>query len=104
MARRALRTGTSAARSVLQTGAFFAATYPGSINFMRCAGLVWTPCDLNSEADPQAALRAIIHGNFGPALIHVRIDAEEKEMYPMVPPGWQIQRWWGISHAETIAY
>ncbi|WP_254505422.1 hypothetical protein, partial [Salmonella enterica] len=42
-------------------------------------------CDLNNEADPQAAFQAIIRRP-GPALIHLRIDAEEK-VYPMVTPG-----------------
>ncbi|MEF3098609.1 acetolactate synthase large subunit [Raoultella terrigena] len=64
----------------------FAATYPGMINFMQiAAGFGLQACDLNHEADPQAALQAIIDRP-GPALIHVRIDAEEK-VYPMVPPG-----------------
>ncbi|MFH7827349.1 acetolactate synthase large subunit [Kluyvera chengduensis] len=64
----------------------FAATYPGMINFMQiAAGFGLETCDLNTEADPQAALQAIINRP-GPALIHVRIDAEEK-VYPMVPPG-----------------
>ena len=64
----------------------FAATYPGMINFMQiAAGFGLETCDLNNEADPQAALQAIINRP-GPALIHVRIDAEEK-VYPMVPPG-----------------
>ncbi|VUT08550.1 acetolactate synthase large subunit [Klebsiella spallanzanii] len=64
----------------------FAATYPGMINFMQiAAGFGLQTCDLNNEADPQAALQAIIDRP-GPALIHVRIDAEEK-VYPMVPPG-----------------
>lgn len=64
----------------------FAATYPGMINFMQiAAGFGLQTCDLNHEADPQAALHAIIDRP-GPALIHVRIDAEEK-VYPMVPPG-----------------
>ncbi|HCM9067434.1 TPA: acetolactate synthase large subunit [Salmonella enterica subsp. enterica serovar Paratyphi B] len=64
----------------------FAATYPGSINFMQiAAGFGLDTCDLNNEADPQAALQDIIRRP-GPALIHVRIDAEEK-VYPMVPPG-----------------
>ena len=64
----------------------FAATYPGMINFMQiAAGFGLQTCDLNHEADPQAALQAIIDRP-GPALIHVRIDAEEK-VYPMVPPG-----------------
>ena len=64
----------------------FAATYPGMINFMQIAtGFGLETCDLNNEADPQAALQAIINRP-GPALIHVRIDAEEK-VYPMVPPG-----------------
>lgn len=72
----------------------FAATYPGSINFMQiAAGFGLDTCDLNNEADPQAALQAIIRRP-GPALIHVRIDAEEK-VYPMVPRARQIQRWWG---------
>lgn len=56
------------------------------INFMQiAAGFGLQTCDLNHEADPQAALQAIIDRP-GPALIHVRIDAEEK-VYPMVPPG-----------------
>ena len=64
----------------------FAATYPGMINFMQiAAGFGLETCDLNNETDPQAALQAIINRP-GPALIHVRIDAEEK-VYPMVPPG-----------------
>lgn len=64
----------------------FAATYPGMINFMQiAAGFGLESCDLNNEADPQAALQAIINRP-GPALIHVRIDAQQK-VYPMVPPG-----------------
>ncbi|CDQ17055.1 MULTISPECIES: acetolactate synthase large subunit [Klebsiella] len=64
----------------------FAATYPGMINFMQiAAGFGLQTCDLNNEADPQAALQAIIDRP-GPALIHVRIDAQQK-VYPMVPPG-----------------
>ena len=64
----------------------FAATYPGMINFMQiAAGFGLETCDLNNEADPQASLQEIINRP-GPALIHVRIDAEEK-VYPMVPPG-----------------
>ncbi|KNC90804.1 acetolactate synthase large subunit [Trabulsiella odontotermitis] len=64
----------------------FAATYPGMINFMQiAAGFGLQTCDLTTEDDPQAALQAII-ARPGPALIHVRIDAEEK-VYPMVPPG-----------------
>ncbi len=56
------------------------------INFMQiAAGFGLETCDLNNETDPQAALQAIINRP-GPALIHVRIDAEEK-VYPMVPPG-----------------
>ncbi|ENK5077600.1 acetolactate synthase large subunit [Klebsiella variicola] len=64
----------------------FAATYPGMINFMQiAAGFGLQTCDLNNEADPQAVLQAIIDRP-GPALIHVRIDAQQK-VYPMVPPG-----------------
>lgn len=64
----------------------FAATYPGTINFMQiAAGFGLATCDLNSETDPQGALQAIINRP-GPALIHVRIDPQEK-VYPMVPPG-----------------
>ncbi|WP_318374112.1 acetolactate synthase large subunit [Enterobacter sp.] len=64
----------------------FAATYPGMVNFMQiAAGFGLYSCDLNGEADPQAALQAAI-SRPGPALIHVRIDAEQK-VYPMVPPG-----------------
>ena len=64
----------------------FAATYPGMINFMQIAvGFGLHTCDLNAEADPQAALQAAI-ARPGPALIHVRIDPEQK-VYPMVPPG-----------------
>lgn len=64
----------------------FAATYPGTINFMQiAAGFGLHTCDLNAEEDAQAALQAAI-SRPGPALIHVRIDPEQK-VYPMVPPG-----------------
>lgn len=41
--------------------------------------------DLDTEADPRAALAAELAAP-GPSLIHVSIDVEEK-VYPMVPPG-----------------
>lgn len=64
----------------------FAATYPGMINFMQiAAGFGLHACDLNAEPDPHAALQAAI-SRPGPALIHVRIDPQQK-VYPMVPPG-----------------
>ncbi|MEB7918534.1 acetolactate synthase large subunit [Enterobacter mori] len=64
----------------------FAATYPGMINFMQiAAGFGLHTCDLNAEEDAHAALQAAICRP-GPALIHVRIDPEQK-VYPMVPPG-----------------
>ncbi|MCK7268034.1 acetolactate synthase large subunit [Enterobacter cloacae] len=64
----------------------FAATYPGMINFMQiAAGFGLHTCDLNAEEDVHAALQAAI-SRPGPALIHVRIDPEQK-VYPMVPPG-----------------
>ncbi|MEG5560757.1 acetolactate synthase large subunit [Enterobacter roggenkampii] len=64
----------------------FAATYPGMINFMQIAvGFGLHTCDLNAEEDAHAALQAAI-SRPGPALIHVRIDPEQK-VYPMVPPG-----------------
>ncbi|ORC17657.1 acetolactate synthase, large subunit, biosynthetic type [Enterobacter cloacae subsp. cloacae] len=64
----------------------FAATYPGMINFMQiAAGFGLHTCDLNAEEDAHAALQAAI-SHPGPALIHVRIDPEQK-VYPMVPPG-----------------
>ncbi|ELQ3995285.1 acetolactate synthase large subunit [Enterobacter bugandensis] len=64
----------------------FAATYPGMINFMQiAAGFGLHTCDLNAEEDAYAALQAAI-SRPGPALIHVRIDPEQK-VYPMVPPG-----------------
>ncbi|MDA2942957.1 acetolactate synthase large subunit [Enterobacter cloacae] len=64
----------------------FAATYPGTINFMQiAAGFGLHTCDLNAEEDAHAALQAAI-SRPGPALIHVRIDPEQK-VYPMVPPG-----------------
>ncbi len=64
----------------------FAATYPGMINFMQiAAGFGLHTCDLNAEEDAHAALQAAIDRP-GPALIHVRIDPEQK-VYPMVPPG-----------------
>ncbi|ADO46307.1 acetolactate synthase large subunit [[Enterobacter] lignolyticus] len=64
----------------------FAATYPGTINFMQiAAGFGLHTCDLNAEEDAHAALQAAI-ARPGPALIHVRIDPEQK-VYPMVPPG-----------------
>lgn len=71
------------------------------INFMQiAAGFGLQACDLNNEVDPQAALQAIIDRP-GPALIHVRIDAQQK-VYPMVPPVRPILKWWGISHAKTM--
>ncbi|EWG69154.1 MULTISPECIES: acetolactate synthase large subunit [unclassified Enterobacter] len=64
----------------------FAATYPGMINFIQiAAGFGLHTCDLNAEEDAHAALQAAI-SRPGPALIHVRIDPEQK-VYPMVPPG-----------------
>ena len=64
----------------------FAATYPGMINFMQiAAGFGLHTCDLNAAEDAQAALQEAI-SRPGPALIHVRIDPEQK-VYPMVPPG-----------------
>ncbi|MEG6216880.1 acetolactate synthase large subunit [Enterobacter quasihormaechei] len=64
----------------------FAATYPGTINFMQiAAGFGLYTCDLNAEDDAHAALQEAI-ARPGPALIHVRIDAQQK-VYPMVPPG-----------------
>ncbi|HEG2082257.1 acetolactate synthase large subunit [Enterobacter kobei] len=64
----------------------FAAIYPGMINFMQiAAGFGLHTCDLNAEEDAHAALQAAI-SRPGPALIHVRIDPEQK-VYPMVPPG-----------------
>ena len=64
----------------------FAATYPGMINFMQiAAGFGLHTCDLNAEEDAHAALQDTI-SRPGPALIHVRIDPEQK-VYPMVPPG-----------------
>lgn len=64
----------------------FAATYPGTINFMQiAAGFGLHTSDLNAEDDAHAALQEAI-ARPGPALIHVRIDAQQK-VYPMVPPG-----------------
>ena len=64
----------------------FAATYPGTIDFLTIArGFGLATCDLNAAADPFAALQEAI-SRPGPCLIHVRIDTNEK-VYPMVPPG-----------------
>lgn len=64
----------------------FAATYPGTIDFLMIArGFGLATCDLNGAADPVAALQEAI-SRPGPCLIHVRINANEK-VYPMVPPG-----------------
>ena len=71
----------------------FAATYPGMINFMQiAAGFGLHTCDLNAEEDAHAALQDAI-SRHGPALIHVRIDPEQKCIR------WcrrvrQILRWW----------
>ncbi|KAG4065577.1 hypothetical protein HA402_011266 [Bradysia odoriphaga] len=63
----------------------FAATYPKRTDFLKiAAGFGLDTCDLNAEADPQAALAAIQRP--GPCLIHALIDINEK-VYPMVPPG-----------------
>ncbi|WP_039058012.1 acetolactate synthase large subunit [Enterobacter sp. Bisph1] len=73
-------------QSLFYKAGVFAATYPGMINFMQiAAGFGLYTCDLNAEANPQAALQEII-SRPGPALVHVRIDPQEK-VYPMVPPG-----------------
>ncbi|WP_086872289.1 acetolactate synthase large subunit [Kosakonia pseudosacchari] len=73
-------------QSLFYKSGVFAATYPGMINFMQiAAGFGLHTCDLNAESDPQAALQEII-SRPGPALVHVRIDPQEK-VYPMVPPG-----------------
>ncbi|WP_025120469.1 MULTISPECIES: acetolactate synthase large subunit [unclassified Serratia (in: enterobacteria)] len=64
----------------------FAATYPKRTDFLKiAAGFGLDTCDLNAEADPQAALMAAIQRP-GPCLIHALIDINEK-VYPMVPPG-----------------
>ncbi|CAM3859660.1 acetolactate synthase large subunit [Serratia silvae] len=64
----------------------FAATYPKRTDFLKiAAGFGLDTCDLNAEADPQAALLAAIQRP-GPCLIHALIDINEK-VYPMVPPG-----------------
>ncbi|WP_421532737.1 acetolactate synthase large subunit [Lelliottia amnigena] len=73
-------------QSLFYTQGVFAATYPGMINFMQiAAGFGLHACDLNAETDPHAALQDAI-SRPGPALIHVRIDPQQK-VYPMVPPG-----------------
>ncbi len=65
------------------------------------AGFGLDTCDLNNEADPQAALQAIIRRP-GPALIHVRIDAEEKSVSDGAAGRGKYRDGGGISHAETI--
>ncbi|MGR4051350.1 acetolactate synthase large subunit [Kosakonia cowanii] len=73
-------------QSLFYKSGVFAATYPGMVNFMQiAAGFGLHTCDLNAAADPQAALQEIIDRP-GPALVHVRIDPQQK-VYPMVPPG-----------------
>ena len=64
----------------------YAAAYPYQTDFIRIAqGFGLDTCDLNQEADPQAALQAAI-AKPGPCLIHAMIDINEK-VFPMVPPG-----------------
>ncbi|WP_409158536.1 acetolactate synthase large subunit [Pectobacterium sp. B2J-2] len=64
----------------------FAADYRYSANFLAiAAGFGFATCDLNAVADPRTALQEVLNQP-GPALIHVRIDANEK-VFPMVPPG-----------------
>ncbi|KFX05237.1 acetolactate synthase catalytic subunit [Pectobacterium betavasculorum] len=64
----------------------FAADYRYSTNFLAiAAGFGFATCDLNAATDPQAALQDALNQP-GPALIHVRIDANEK-VFPIVPPG-----------------
>lgn len=64
----------------------FAASYPYRTDFVKiAAGFGLDTCDLNTEADPQAALDAAINRP-GPCLIHALIDVNQK-VYPMVPPG-----------------
>ncbi|WP_189339539.1 acetolactate synthase large subunit [Pectobacterium peruviense] len=64
----------------------FAADYRYNTNFLAiAAGFGFATCDLNAATDPQAALKEALNQP-GPALIHVRIDANEK-VFPIVPPG-----------------
>ncbi|MFJ5332004.1 acetolactate synthase large subunit [Pectobacterium versatile] len=64
----------------------FAADYRYSANFLAiAAGFGFATCDLNTAANPQAALQEMLNQP-GPALIHVLIDANEKVL-PIVPPG-----------------
>ncbi|WPG20917.1 acetolactate synthase large subunit [Kosakonia cowanii] len=73
-------------QSLFYKSGVFAATYPGMVNFVQiAAGFGLHTCDLNAAADPQAALQEIIDRP-GPALVHARIDPQQK-VYPMVPPG-----------------
>ena len=61
-------------QSLFYTQGVFAATYPGTINFMQiAAGFGLHPCDLKADADSHAELQAAL-SHPGPALIHVRID------------------------------
>ncbi|ROP56153.1 acetolactate synthase large subunit [Enterobacter sp. BIGb0383] len=74
-------------QSLFYSQGVFSASWAGSrINFMQiAAGFGLHACDLNAAEDPHAALQEAI-SRPGPALIHVRIDPQEK-VYPMVPPG-----------------
>ena len=64
----------------------FAWNYRHQVDFIRIAEGFGIPAvDLNAAADPLEALTAALHRP-GPALIHVRIPAEDK-VYPIVPPG-----------------
>ncbi|MEY0302873.1 acetolactate synthase large subunit [Providencia manganoxydans] len=64
----------------------YAAAYPYQTDFIKiAAGFGLQTCDLNTEADPEMALEAIMNTK-GPCLIHALIDVNQK-VYPMVPPG-----------------
>ena len=73
-------------QSLFCGGRTFASDYRTPTDFVRIArdfGI--RSVDLESEADPGAAIRGFLRDG-GPALLRAPIDREEM-VYPMVPPG-----------------
>jgi acetolactate synthase-1/2/3 large subunit len=72
----------------------FAATYPGMINFMQiAAGFGLQTCDLNNEADPHAALQAIIARPVRRSSMCV--STPKKKCIRWCRRVRQILKWWG---------
>ena len=64
----------------------FSSKFKGEPDFVRIAeGFGWRTLDLDTAADPRAALADALSAR-GPTFIHARIDCRE-QVLPMVAPG-----------------